>query len=276
MIIKNRPELSEAEKKLPLAKYYDIPLYGPGPLQQQIIDAGPMDPALALRPENFLDLLQPEGYQKAEYGYCVFPEDGGGYMAVYTTYPGCTPQMLAWYFRWLNLRSKNMPEDQGNLRYKIWCPPDHWTHAFVNGKDKFGGIYSVESLDLGAGERKSEIVRHPIDVRACGLSEEREQALKAAGCFVDCAYQTFDFPGSRLCATISRVAPNGVMEKISREWFGYKIDENNKVVRDESTVGITEEYMKKLLIHCTVEAQHLSTFLPKLYAEYSKLPDDAD
>jgi len=71
MIVTNRRGLSPEEEKLPLAKYYDLPLYGPGPLQQQLIDAGSIDPKLAIKAEDFLDLLQPTGYQKAEYGYCM-------------------------------------------------------------------------------------------------------------------------------------------------------------------------------------------------------------
>lgn len=92
---------------------------------------------------------------------------------------------------------------------------------------------------------------------------------------VDLAYQTFNFSGPCLCLTLSRTVPNGVMEKITWEWFGCRI-ENGGVVRDNATVGIAEAYMKKLLIHCTVEVYYLSTFLPKLYQEYSRLPDDAD
>ncbi len=49
MIITYRPELSPEEKKLPLAKYYDLSLYPPGPREQQIIDACPIDPKLAIK-----------------------------------------------------------------------------------------------------------------------------------------------------------------------------------------------------------------------------------
>ena len=58
MIINYRPELLPGEKELPLAKYYELPLYSPAPLQQQILDSGPMDPELAIKAENWLDLLK--------------------------------------------------------------------------------------------------------------------------------------------------------------------------------------------------------------------------
>jgi hypothetical protein len=284
MIITNRKVLTPEEKKLPLTKYFDMPLYPPGPLEQQLIDAGPMDPKLAIKAENFLDLLQPTDYQKVEYGYCMMP-DGTGYLAVYTTYPGCTPQMLSWWFRWLNIHSKNMPEGQGNLRYKIWNPADHWDHGFINGKDRSGGIYTVESLDLGAGEPMTYTVRNPLDPKDFGLSEEREQALKAAGCWVDCCYESFhevepphkQTPGTHLFLTLSRMSPLGFLEKCTREWIGYT-GRNGKVERDLTTPAsmLSEEYLKKVIIHATTEAQQLSKFLPQLYAEYKDLPDDAD
>ena len=86
MILNKGPELSPEEKNSPLAKYYDIPLTPPGPLHQQILDYGcPLDPKLAIKIENMLDLLQVTGYQKQEFGYCMM-EDGTGYMATYMSY----------------------------------------------------------------------------------------------------------------------------------------------------------------------------------------------
>ena len=284
MFITNRPELSPEEKKLPLAKYYDLPLCPPGPLYQQILDCGPIDPKLAIKAENFLDLLQPTGYDKQEYGYCTM-EDGTGYLAVYTTYQNCTPEMLGWWFRWLNVHSKGMPEGKGNIKYKIWCQPDHIDHIFLNGKDKWGGVGTVESLDLGQGEDKIYTIRHAVNLTDCGLTKEREQALKAAGCWVDCAYESFytadpshtPLRGSHFQLTLSRMSPLGFMEKRTREWIGYRM-KDKKVVRDENTPTemLSEEYMKKILVHCTIEAQHLSMFLPALYAEYHNKPDDED
>ncbi len=167
----------------------------PGPLQQQLIDAGPMDSKAGDQGRGLPGPAAAQGLSKVEYGYCMM-EDGTGYLAVYTTYPNCTPEMLGWWFRWLNVHTKGMPEGQGNLKYKIWNPADHWDHGFINGKDKWGGIYTVESLDLGQGEEMVYTIRHAVDLRDYGLTEEREQALNAAGCWVDCAYESFHSAGS--------------------------------------------------------------------------------
>ncbi|MCK5182028.1 MAG: hypothetical protein KAQ73_05755 [Dehalococcoidia bacterium] len=289
MIFKKGPELSPEEKRLPLAKYYDIPLTPLGPLLQQIIDYGcPLDPKLAIKAENMLDLLKTTGYEKQEFGYCMM-EDGTGYMATYTTYPNFTPAMLSWWFRWLNVYPKNLPKGKGNLKYKIWCPPDHYDHDFINGKDNKDGIWTVESFDFGAGEDKVGTIRHPFNLRDYGLTEKKEQELKAAGCWTDPAYVTFhtpdpyhtpgmshtQLPGTYLNLTLSRMNPLGIMEKISRMWVGYTV-KDGKVARDESTPSsmLCEEFLKKVVIHATVEAQQGMKWIPELYAKYHNKPDD--
>ena len=180
MIFKKGPELSPEEKKLPLAKYYDIPLTPLGPLYQQILDYGcPLDPKLAIKAENMLDLLKTTGYEKQEFGYCMM-EDGTGYIAIYTTYPNCTPEMMSWWFRWLNVYPKDLPKGKGNLKYKIWCPPDHYDHDFINGKDNKDGIWTVESFDFGAGEPKVGTIRHPFNLRDYGLTAEEGEGAKGS------------------------------------------------------------------------------------------------
>ncbi len=287
MMITKRPELTEEEKKLSYYKYYEMPLYTPGPKEQEILDfACPFDPQYALLPQNWLDLLQPEIYRPMEYGYCMMP-DGSGYIASYTTYPGnVEPKMMGWWFRWLNIPSKSMPKGHGNLKYKIWCPVDHFDHGFLNGKDKMDGIYTVETLDLGGGDEPVYTIRHAVDLRKAGLTKEREEELAACGCWVDAAWESFHtcdeshtrLPGTHLCLTITRKNPFGGSEKISREWIGYGIDEDGRVFFDETTPKwmLCEEYLRKVLIHNTVEAQQLALFLPKLYKQYHELPDDAD
>lgn len=285
MIITNRTTLTPEERKLGYAKYFDLPLYTIGPREEMIIDSCPFDSAKAIKAENWLDLLKTDGYSQPEYGYCMMP-DGTGYLAVYTVYPNsCTPAMLAWYFRWLNVHSKNMPEGHGNLKYKIWNPADHFDHGFINGKDKWDGIYTIESLDLGEGEPMGYTIRNAVNLRDMGLTQEREDELKAAGCFVDCAVESFhtmtpdhkQLGGSHLCLTLSRPCPQGGMEKCSREWIGYGI-KDGRIVKDETTPDymLCEEYLRKVIIHSTTEAQQLAKFLPDLYNEYHELPDDAD
>jgi hypothetical protein len=289
MNFKKGAELSPEEKKLPLAKYYDIPLTELEPLRRQIVNFGcPLDPKLAIKAENMLDLLRPTGYEKQEYGYCMM-EDGTGYIAIYTTYPNCSPEMIKWWFRWLNVYPKNVPKGKGNLKYKIWCPPDHYDHDFINGKDNKEGIWTVESLDFGEGDPKFGTIRHPFNLRDYGLTEKREKELKEAGSWVDPAYLTFhtpdpyhnpgmthtQVPGSHLHLAQSRMSPLGFMEFRMRMWIGWGV-KDGEVVRDENepAQNLTEKYLKKVLIHASTEGQQLSKFLPQLYAEYHDKPDN--
>ena len=232
----------------------------------------------------------PGQYDRPVFGYRTM-EDGTGYLATYSLYANATPKMMQWYFRWINIPSKNQPEGCGNLRYKIWCPPCHITHGFLNGKDKYGGVYTIEALELEKEKQNFYFtVRTAVDLRELGLSEEEEQAFHEAGVWIDPAVENFyelngtDYThlgkkmgGSHLCLTMSRPCPTGGMEKVTLEWIGYGV-KDGKIWRDESTPEymFTEEWLKMALTHTTTEAQQLGKFLPDLYAEYCDKPDDAD
>ena len=285
MIIPNRPELSPEEKRMPLAKYYNLPLHTIGPLQQQIINAGPMNPKYAIKAENWLDHLKMPGeYNKMTYGYCLM-EDGSGYIASYSVYQNARPEMISWFFRWINIPCKSQPEGTGNLKYKIWCPPDHFTHGFINGKDRSNGIFSIESLDLGKGGPKGYCLRTHLSLKDFGLTDVREKELVGAGVWIDPALETFytvdephrPLPGAHLCLTMSRPHPLGGMEKVTAEWVGYGIKDGKIYFhKDTPSYKLTEDWLKSVLVHTTTEAQQLGKFLPELYAEYHEKPEDAD
>ncbi len=271
------PELTPEEKKMPLARYFEkYRLLQLPPLQQQLIDLGPIDPADAIPAENWLDSLQIEDYFKANFGYCMMPDGSGYYVEYYVTCPGgATPEMSAWYINWLNFKSKSMVEGQGNLRYKLWCPPDHWDHAYVNGKDKTDGVWSLGTLDLGKAGAKNggEEIAYEVNLREYGLTEEREKELKAAGCRFRGSYEDVK-PGGHLSLSLTRPCPYGGTEHFRREWIGYTA-KNGKIVRAKET-PCSEEYLKNVLIHNLVEHMHTLRFLPELYAEYHDKPMDAD
>ncbi len=291
MNIEYRPELTPAERALPLCKYYDLPLSGLGPLFQEIMDHGPLRQDQTLTAADWKKHLQlPGQYDRPVFGYRTM-DDGTGYLATYSHYANATPKMMQWYFRWINIPSKNQPEGCGNLRYKIWCPPCHITHGFINSKDKFGGVFTIEALELDPAQQNFYFtVRTAVDLRALGLTEEEERKFNEAGVWIDPAVETFyeingsDYThlgkkmgGSHLCLTMSRPCPTGGMEKVTLEWIGYGV-KDGKIWRDETTPEYMfgEEWLRMALTHTTVEAQQLGKFLPELYAEYSGKPDDAD
>jgi len=272
------PQLSPEEKAMPLAKYYyDYPLYPPDPRLQQILDAGPMDVKDALPVENWLDLLQIHGYRDVMYGYCMLPDNVGFYIEYSVTPPTWNGKWRRWYGNFYNHYSKSMIPGQGNLRYKIWNPVDHWDHKFVNGEDNKDGVWSIETLDLGATGDPSKgmpAVSHNIDLRDYGLSEERYQELLAADCRAEACWEEFDGPGHHLVLRFSRPCPLGGRESINCEWMGYYA-KDGMIIRDLDT-PVDETYVRNVLIHNTMERAHLLQVLPDLYEEYKDKPLDAD
>ena len=283
MALTDRPELCEEEKRMSIARYYDRPLFPPGPRETQLMEHMPLDPKLALPAEKLLDHLEPTGYSDAEYGYCTMP-DGTGYMAMYFVYPYCTGAMLGWWFRWLNVPPRTQPPGTGNLKYKLWCPPDHWTHEFNNGKDMSEGQWAIESIDLGEGDDMVYYRRDHLDPKDYGLTKKKEKELLEAGCWVDLSNVTFhspeeppkeQYPGNWLWVTLSRPCVQGGLELRTRLWMGCGA-KDGEFYLDDSTPewARSEETMRKFLIHTTVEHQHLAKLLPELHYNYSDKPDD--
>ncbi len=261
------PELTQEEKKFSYARFYtDYPLYKPSPIQQQVLDGGPMDPSKAIQAENWLDLLQVHGYRDVVYGYCMMP-DGSGFYIEYSTSPVTwQPTYRRWFGQWVNHHSPSMVPEQGSLRYKIWNPLDHWDHRFVNGKDDTDGIWSMETLDMGIGGDASKgvaAISHNIDLREYGLTKEKEKELADAHCRASACYEEFDGPGHHLVLRFSRPCPLGGVENINCEWIGY-YPKDGKIIRDPET-PVSEQYLRNVLLHNTVERAHLTQVLPDLW-----------
>ena len=178
------PELSPEELALPSSRFYtDYPLKPPGPLQTMLLENGPIPAEKAIPIEHWLDWLSPTGYPDVVYGYTMMPDGSGFYIEYSVTPPTWNGKWRRWYGNWYNHYSKNMPAGKGNLRYKIWNPCDHWDHKFVNGENDRDGVWSIETLDLGASGDPSKgmpAVSHKINLREYGLSEAKEKELMVA------------------------------------------------------------------------------------------------
>ena len=272
------PELSPEELALPSSRFYtDYPLKPPGPLQTMLLENGPIPAEKAIPIEHWLDWLSPTGYPDVVYGYTMMPDGSGFYIEYSVTPPTWNGKWRRWYGNWYNHYSKNMPEGRGNLRYKIWNPCDHWDHKFVNGENDRDGVWSIETLDLGASGDPSKgmpAVSHKINLREYGLSEEKEKELLAADCRVEAVYEEFDEPGHHLVLRFSRPCPLGGRESMNCEWMGYW-PKDGKIVRDPET-KVDETYLRNVRAHNTIERQHLLEVLPDLYEAYHELPPDAD
>lgn len=290
MELLQKPELTKEERALPISKYYDLPLYSIDALHKQILDAGPMPADYAFEPECWTKLLGlPGQYPQRPYGYCSLPS-GGGYISQYCVYPHCTGKMTGWYFRWFNTPCKHQPAGCGNIKYKIYCPSDHNLHGFVNGVNGEDGTFCMESFDLHYGAvspygPQSYSVSYGLDPREYGLSETRQAELKAGGVFVDLRLVQYGaseephdpIPGSSVQLTVTRPCLTGGCEKLAVEWVGYGAKEGKFFFIPETPkYRLSEEGLRMVLEHATIESQHLDALLPALYAEYSPLPLDAD
>lgn len=276
MHYQNIPPLFPEEEKMPLSKYYRIPFAPPNPLARQLIDAGPCDPKLAVMPKDMERLISVDSFADVSYGYCMLP-DGAGYVAFYIDYgPLVTPAMLGWYWTWVNTPPRGTVKGHGNIKYKLTDPIDHIEHCFVNGKDFAKGCYTLETLDLGAGEKPIGSVHHSYKLYEYGVPMERLQALVDAGGTYGGTYESFDTPGSHLIMNMSRVSARGTTERLSFEWIGYGVDtQRHCFVRDPSTF-VDEAYLRKVLLHNQIEHARLAQILPELYAEYHDKEPDAD
>ncbi len=274
------PELSLAEQQMPLARfYYDYPMHDlPDELKREIF-APPIDPSEAVAPENFTDWLKPKGeYTAHENGYCMFA-DGSGYIATYFRFPeSFQPKKLFWYLNWMNFMPKSQPAGTGNLRYKIWNPADHWTHYFINWKDKSEGIFTTESLDLGEGDRKYDTIRHSFSLKEYGLTQAKIDEIEASGisCPLASDWESFDHEGAHLTLGQIRPCADGKgFERRSCEWIGWRPGKDGKVERVEKT-PCSEGYLRKVAYHTIIEWFHLTTWIDDLYEAYHDKPNDAD
>lgn len=98
-VIKIRQKLFPEEEKMNLAKYfYNYPLHYPSPIEMQIINTmNPMPVEEAIKPENFMSLLKPYGYDRYELGYCMFPDGSGFYIEYSVTPPTWNGKWRRWY-----------------------------------------------------------------------------------------------------------------------------------------------------------------------------------
>lgn len=259
-----RPELTAAERALPYAKFYDLPITPIPEEKLAVLAAGPIDPSLALKIEDRNDLFKP-GYLPCEIGYCVMP-NGTGFLANRTEMPGVTPEMFEWWFAWHSLE---------DLRYRIWDPEDHY-YARQQMREKtldqslpmrertWGTVHHVlEDIGPGPDELVLEF-RYPHE-----LGYEEEKVGTDACAALICANGHGPVPGQGVAAIMThfvREIPGGI-ELRSRFWIGYGLVDGQagqagarrRVRPGGGTHG--------LFAHNLKEFGHLAAILPQVYAE---------
>ncbi len=270
MEFKDRLPLTKEEREYPTAEYYDREPPKIGILEKQLLEhANPIDPKFAIPAEEWLSLLDNiENYAEAEYGYCMLDEKRG-YMANYLYFKTMPAEMTHWWYGWINIRPKGVPEDAGSLHYKIWYPGEHIDHGYINGVDRSDGYFA---LDYDVEGNVVETRRYKVDIAEHGVSQERIDFLAKNNYFVDCAWETGE-GGMRLSLNVTHKLPNGDTEKRTRTWIGYGL-KDGKVVRDENAC-CTEKMLKTTLTHQTIEGHYMETLVPELYSRFGDKPADS-
>jgi hypothetical protein len=267
--------LAAYEEALPYAKYYYREMAPPNPKLIEILSQSPMDPDKALPLAEINQLLDP-GYHEVETGYCVM-KDGLGYVAVNNVFPGCTIDMMRWWFVW--------HAAGGNLRYRIWDPRDHRAIAIADQDlrkikdpavplaDKYTDVDHFVVEDTGAGDE--DIVIRFKKVSAMGFDMDKyasSPTLEIVGGFG--TSESREHPtGFKSCAVMMHTMREieGGIEFRSRFWMGARLVEGRAYNVLPPGVRLPVEAPMGLAFHNVVEYSNLAAILPEIYAEYKDM-----
>lgn len=253
--------LTHEESRMPEAKYYN-PAFADMPDEVAAALAhGPIDAEDVLDFENAADLQKP-GYQNVENGYRLL-DDGTGYVAVKTDFPGATGDMIYWWFWWHGYK---------DIRYKIWCPGYHYgvkikdlsraNNPFLSYKKRIENntIYSTENVGMGIQTLAIKFV--PPEEFGFDQSQFKYQGIEAVLCVeVGLMIGGINVEHSYMCH-VFRKTRNG-LELRSRFWLGKMLQ--CLWLRE---LIFTEKTLRDMLKHCSLEYNHLAGFLPEIYDEF--------
>ena len=266
--------LTEAERKMPYADFYDRPS---ATLPKAVLDRinnNTYQPKDALRFENLNDLLLP-GYLPMETGFCRMP-NGSFFVAVRTEFTNATSEMINWWFDW---------HAKEPLRYRIWYPEAHFG---ISMKDKESHQHTPDALpywhtthypieDVGLGSETIAI--HFLPPAEFGFDSARfdEANIETVICAKVGSVTKNVAQHTKMCHVVRRY--EGGLEMRSRFWlgdevrlppfFGSKLAEkvaNTRLMRHLLLPAKTGYVMA---MHCAQEYNNLAQILPELYHAYS-------
>jgi hypothetical protein len=238
----------------------------PDPAVLRAIEAGPIDPADAL-PRADIDRLLDPAPLAAETGWC-FLDDGVGYIAVRTTMPEVTGEMVDWWFDW---------HPREAIRYRIWHPQAHADNSYEppaspSPKAHWDAVHHPTE-DVGTGMVRARIeFRRPTDL---GFSTDALNDPAVAT--IVCGFAGDDTRRTRHTpmAHVFLRDGDGVVLR-SRFWLGAAMRPylpaplaaplsaalNNRLVRRAT---LPRELPAALARHCAEEYANLGALLPELW-----------
>ena len=253
-----------------LAAYLDRPLSPADPGTLSEIDAGPMDPALALDRTELDRLLDPAPLP-AETGWCTLA-DGVSYVAVRTPMRGVTAEQVDWWFDW---------HPREPLRYRVWHPAAHRDNrleppAVPGAKPHWGAVHHPVE-DLGAGVVHARIAFRPPTAMGFGTDalDDPRVATIVCGMAGDDRRRAQHTP---MVHVFLRQGDGVVLR--SRFWLGAALRPylpgflgdaagaalNRPSVRRRM---LPPDVPRALAIHCAEEFANLAALLSELHARYA-------
>ena len=259
--------LTAEELAHPLAKYW----YSRAPVAVDVlaaINSGPIEESAVLAWEDRGELIDAD-HRYAENGWRTM-DDGSGYVAVRTFFPGATPEMIDWWFEWA--------QAEEDIRYKIWYPGAHYAMAeaptpgapdYKNPKPYWGkSRFPVEDVGIGVAQLRLDFVS-PGDFGFAQLPDNATMLAVRVG-LANGLLKTTDM--------IHYVRPvQGGLEMLSRFWIGREFEAmpggfgllaplaNTRFIKRRL---VPENLPKELALHCANEYSQLASFLPELYRDY--------
>lgn len=252
-----------------LAPYLSRPLSPADPGVIAAIDAGPMDPALAVSLAGLDRLLDP-ALLAVETGWC-FTAERIGRVAVRTEMPGATAEMVEWWFDW-------HPRDPD--RYRLWHPLAHHDNSIeppgvVAAKPHWGAVHHPVE-DVGTGVERIRIAFRPPS--AIGFAGDVLDDPNVAT--IVCGYVGDDTRRLRhsVMAHVFLAGEQGLVLR-SHFWLGAAIRPylpaplatpiaavaDSRLVR---RLALPADLPRALATHCAEEYANLAVLLPELYGRF--------
>lgn len=234
----------------PYAKYWNPVM---SPLQEQTqsgVVHGTFAQDLGFDISNVDMLLEP-GYLPLENGYTLINDDNTYFVACLTKMPGVTAEMIEWWFGW---------HPQENQRYKLWHPQAHVAigtpemHGdnpnLTNAEKYMTTHYATEFMGTHATSLAIEFSPPTDYFIAEDLLIHNTTAILTARIGIA------NIPNVTIGYIVHQIREHGTTEMRSRFWLGGE------------GVPLPDDFGRNVLVHCGMEMNHLSSFLPQLFADY--------
>lgn len=212
------------------------------------------------------------GYLPLENGFTRL-ENGQVFVAVLTKMPGVTGKMIDWWFGWHYMETQ---------RYKLWHPRAHLANGAKNmigddpnlsDKEKYINNTSYVTEYVGSDSMLLDInFVEPSEF--LDVSRFEEANISTAICGV-VAFHNSPLSFGMIIHQIRQTSDGCEMR--SRFWLGHieirglpAKEVLNKITGTKFVAkhAVSLELGRDMAVHCAMEMNHLSSFLPELYADY--------